>query len=267
MFQKQMETKIFSTSIKPFDPNCGPFDLVLDKSTLDCALCSDDATSGLICLAHNSLANHGVYVCVTFHHQDFIIPLLRDCPGVSWSVECVPVKREVDDLKALDDGKSWGVIQKEEETEQEELVTQSAWSDGVFSPGAEYGKSCNVLVCRRVKENSGCVLDRDAVRKHVHDTNDMWFQNENPMVTHMRKDDLKILFDERIDILLPEVDSSMAVLPLNECYDILFTEAEKEHYSYDYFLEDWKAFCKENPSICAQGMTFSTAIDFLAAMQ
>ena len=265
--QEDMEAKGLSDSIQAFDPSCGPFDLVVDKSTLDCALCSDDATSGLICLAHDSLTWQGVYICVTFHHKDFIMPLLRDCPGVDWSVECIPIKREVDDLKALNDGTSWGVNQEKEDMEHEMLRDQSAWIDGIFSPDSKYGRSCNVMVCRRVNTNNDGVLDRDAVRRHVHDTNDMWFQNENPMVTHMRKDDLKILFDEQIKILLPQADSTATVLPLKECYDIMFTEAEKEHYSYDYFLEDWKVFCKENSSICVDGMGFFTAVDFLAAMQ
>lgn len=265
--QKKRETKQMSTIVETFNFMSGDFDLVVDKSTLDCALCSDDATSGLICLAHDSLSKNGVYVCVTFHHQDFIRPLLQDCPGVQWSVECIAVEREVDDLNALSDGKSWDDTQRVH-MPGHDLIENSAWINGKFSPSAKYGRSCNVFVCRRSAESTNdCLLNREAVRKHIWSTNDTWFQTQNPMMTHMRRDDLKVLFDEKINFLLPGVDFSVAMLPLKECYNILFTAEEKEHYSYAYFLEDWEAFCEESPTSRSHEMNYETALEFLSAMQ
>ncbi|GFH54129.1 hypothetical protein CTEN210_10604 [Chaetoceros tenuissimus] len=38
-----------------FESNSQKFDLILDKSTLDCLLCSDDGAAGLICKVHQHL--------------------------------------------------------------------------------------------------------------------------------------------------------------------------------------------------------------------
>jgi hypothetical protein len=60
-------------------------------------------------------------------------------------------------------------------------------------------------------------------------------------------------------------------LDLKTCYDIIFTEAEKEHLVYEHFLEDWCAYCGRGDdgdvSIHIEGMTAATALDFLIEMQ
>lgn len=142
------------------------FELVIDKSTIDCALCSDDATTGLLCTVYSALKPGGVYFVVSFHHVDFILPLLRDCPGVDWDVEHRVVDRSVDkiikqvDIKEQyqenDDGK--GKIQKEENTQKKQLMYQptalkesspTTWSTGKFIPNEEYCNVVNVFICRR----------------------------------------------------------------------------------------------------------------------
>lgn len=66
----------------------GYFDLVVDKSTLDCLLCTDDATTSLFCETYRSLnPQNGVYVVVSFQPSDFLLPLLRDLPGAEWVVD------------------------------------------------------------------------------------------------------------------------------------------------------------------------------------
>ncbi|CAE7842713.1 EEF1AKNMT [Symbiodinium necroappetens] len=53
----------------------GTADLVVDKSTLDCLLCSD-AAAGLICCVYRMLRTGGFYVVISFHDTDFLVSLL-----------------------------------------------------------------------------------------------------------------------------------------------------------------------------------------------
>jgi spermidine synthase len=77
----------------------GYFDVAIDKSTLDCTLCSDEATAALLCQVYRCLnAERGVYVVISFHHIDLLLPLLRDCPGTDWNVEHRVIRREVEDV-------------------------------------------------------------------------------------------------------------------------------------------------------------------------
>ena len=60
-------------------------------------------------------------------------------------------------------------------------------------------------------------------------------------------------------------------LPLRRCYEILFTDAEKEHLTYDFFMEDWNAFCvgreERGDPVGKDGMTLDIAVEFLEVMQ
>ena len=51
------------------------------------------------------------------------------------------------------------------------------------------------------------------------------------------------------------------------CYKILFTEAEREHLTYEYFLEDWNAFVEKRPNLARDSMSFETSVAFLEEMQ
>jgi len=64
------------------------FTLVLDKSTLDCTLCSDNATAALLVEVYRCLAAGGVYVLISFHEKDLLLPLLQDLPGAEWQIKC-----------------------------------------------------------------------------------------------------------------------------------------------------------------------------------
>ena len=79
----------------------GSFDLVLDKSTLDCLLCSDKGASCLLSETHRLLdPKDGVYLLISFHHMDMLRPLLQDCPGTDWNLTHSVVYRHVETLGA-----------------------------------------------------------------------------------------------------------------------------------------------------------------------
>ena len=91
-------------------------------------------------------------------------------------------------------------------------------------------------------------------------------QVHNPMVTHRREDDLKKCFVEQLE--QESCQNIHEMLPLDICYKILFTDAEREQLTYNFFLEDWRAYVSEQENDFPGGeMTCSTAVKFLAAMQ
>jgi len=274
----------------------GGFDLVIDKSTLDCALCSDESTTGLICNTYSALnPDGGVYFVVTFHHFDFIMPLLQNCPGADWDVECHVVQREVD----IPEGLKWTTKRyfNNSNTRGGNLtsIVSSVCSREALLSSEDYRRNVNVFICRRtqkVQDRKTGLLDRDTVSLHIAKVNDTWFKTQNPLMTHLRKKDLQRLFKEKISSLNglddstifinssppPDLDHSSGFLSLKHCYEILFTDAEKEHLPYEHFIDDWNAFIAiqspltvDSSSVLSpfpkDGMTLQTAIDFLAEMQ
>ena len=242
----------------------GYFDVVVDKSTLDCALCSGDGAAGMIVEAYNALqSDGGVYVCISFNHVDFVGRLLKDCPGADWDVEHVVVKRKVDVPEHLagrlgaNAGPASNSVGDALPTERPNCQN-SAWADGSFDPDDDYRRQCNVFICRRRKGSSATPIYFNAVRDHLHRVNDAWFQTSNPMVTHTREADLRAAFEARAD---------GGTLPLKDCYAILFTEAEREHLTYEFFLEDWAAFHESHGDLPRDSMTVDTALQFLKEMQ
>ena len=99
------------------------------------------------------------------------------------------------------------------------------------------------------------------------------------MVTTEREDSLRAAFVEAAAAKMNINDneegrelttSDDVALDLEECYKVLFTDAEKEQYSYEYFLEDWRAYCERvdnDNAIHRECMTVSTALEFLKEMQ
>ena len=94
------------------------YDLILDKGTLDCALTQDDAdqdaVSHLLCHVYAALRppttpfrlrddspvckspsvcryRGGVYVCVSLHPMEFLLPLLQNLPCNDWIVQATPI--------------------------------------------------------------------------------------------------------------------------------------------------------------------------------
>ncbi|CAJ1349596.1 unnamed protein product [Effrenium voratum] len=76
----------------------GTADLVVDKSTLDCLLCSEGAV-GLICNISRMLRVGGLYVVISFHEAEFLVGFL----SLAFTVESVTsLKRSTGaDVRAL----------------------------------------------------------------------------------------------------------------------------------------------------------------------
>lgn len=240
----------------------GYFDVAIDKSTLDCTLCSDEATAALLCHVYASLnAENGVYIVISFHHVDLLLPLLRDCPGADWLVSHRVMKRQVEDVLGNSiagriECKS-ALPQPDDHVPESSRHDESAWVTGSFQPTERYRTNVNVIICERTGgELNSNILDRELVRQHIHETNDTWFQSHNPMLTRTRQDELQNAFDNRL-------------LDLKDCYNVLFTDAEREHLTFEHFLQDWDAFRESRKASFESDcrMSFETAVAFLEEMQ
>jgi hypothetical protein len=269
------------------------FDLVLDKSTLDCTLCSDAATAALLTQVYQTLkVNGGVYLVISFHDVNLLLPLLRDLPGAQWTVEHTTMDRQVEQIS---------VPQKHVSTRQQRqdpsyiFETTSSSSSSIPSTGSHNSKPLNVMIARRflpkLQTNNGdddhrnhvianSTIDFKAVKEHVHRVNDQWFRVHQPLLTSKRKQELKEAFwrvavnddDERN--LGPNSTESKDI-PLDKAFYILFTEAEREHLTFEHFLEDWEAFVQSKNlsgnahpnNLTTRSMTYETAILFLTEMQ
>jgi hypothetical protein len=288
------------------------YDLILDKSTLDCLLISDDGAAGVLCTVYKLLKRGGVYFLISFHHVDFIMQLLEQCPGADWNIEKFVVERKGDSLKTVKKNEAMmyegvkrmfqaeNVVELDIEKEQidnyddgedgedandnDEMCSKddtkcesSAWESGSFAPGQDYLKNVNVFICRRNDSQKTDVqdeLDFEAVNVHIHAANEDYYKKNNPMVTHVRVEELKTQFQQEIQKLPrrgDEDDNDDTILPLELCYELLFTETEKEHLSYDFFLEDYEAFVQDHQNdyekSTKQGLTFEGAVKFLEVMQ
>ena len=194
----RLETCILDFTKDPFPYPDNFFDLVLDKSTLDCTLCSDNATASLLVEVFRSLAIGGVYMLVSFHELELLLPLLTELPGVAWDVTHTTLQRQVETI----------------------IDSRKASSTPTHSKSP-----LNVLIARK---STASVLDYDTVCQHVHRVNDSWFQKHQPLLTRTRTQELQKSFANP--------------LRLPEAYQFMFTDAEREHLTYEHFLEDWHAF-------------------------
>jgi hypothetical protein len=281
-------------------PGGGFFDLVLDKSTFDCLLCAEsEAVTGLLCEVYHALrvppmTNEermtpfqlgGLYVLVTFHPVNFVREMLTNLPGAQWSVHHEIVRRQVEDVgidaeratnvsfeeintrydRATNCITSSGIRNDEELTDETNYqVTKSAWSSGRFEPDENYRRTISVFTCRKLHTNSPAqrnTLDREEVRRHVEQCCNEHYKTTNPMVTTEREQEISLAFAKFTTV-------GPGTLDIRQCYDILFTDAEKEHLEYEYFLEDWHAYCENHTDVTARdSMTLNVALDFLREMQ
>jgi len=126
---------------------------------------------------------------------------------------------------------------------------------------------------------------RSSVREHIRSVNDIWFTKMNPMLTSARENRLRQAFAEGIanhidasilndpGIEMPQSGYHVPrdCLPLRDCYDVLFTDTEREHLDFSFFLEDWKIFQEGRDqlgeSLSQDGMNLDTALQFLHEMQ
>uniref|UniRef100_A0A6U3BNF0 Methyltransferase type 11 domain-containing protein n=1 Tax=Entomoneis paludosa TaxID=265537 RepID=A0A6U3BNF0_9STRA len=256
-------------------PNAS-FDLVLDKSTLDCTLCSDSATAWLLHEVYRLLRpQDGTYVLISFHHLELLYPLLQNCPGMNWTVSHSVMDRHIEDL---DRSKNNNTSNKNPTalTQQQTVSFETAQSP---TTSAEYSnrRTVHVLVARRVPEQKVDTndLNLEAIIQHVHDTNDDWYKAQHPMLTAERCQGIQHEFQTNGTGNPPQ-------LSLPQCYQALFTDEERDHLSYEYFLEDWHAFVEQRKTlvppeesieettkgtISTDSMTLDIALSFLEEMQ
>jgi hypothetical protein len=242
---RRLETCILDFTKAPFPYEDNFFDLVLDKGTLDCTLCSDNATASLLIQVYRCLAVGGVYILISFHELGLVLPLLAELPGAAWEVTCTTLQRQVENITA----------------------TISTPTTATSSSPSTNSKPLNVLIARKSSVSTTEELDYGTVRQHVHRVNDSWFQKQNPLLTRTRTQELQKAFE--------------TLLQLPQAYQGMFTDAEREHLTYEHFLQDWQAFLQqqqqqsspdnnnETPTMTEDTTTISceTALAFLTEMQ
>lgn len=223
-----------------FEDHC--FDLILDKSTLDCLLCSENGVTGLFTHIHRLLSIGGSYVVVSFHEVEFLRPLLS-LPGADWDIHHSRMARQVEELR-------WPGKLGKNRDRQKANTCQKQNDD----PSSSQGRSLNVFQCIL---RGASKLDYETVHSHVHATTNHWFKTENPIMTSRRKEELNSAF------ALFETET----VCLRDAYLILFTEAEREHLSYDLFIDDWQAYILDKPDLPRNCLSLDTALAFLEEMQ
>lgn len=216
-----------------------PFPLILDKSTLDCTLCSTDATTGLLSLVYHNLQEGGYYVIISFHSLQLLLPLLSELPGTNWTVTHQTMTRHVEDLKFS------GSSSKS---------SQAAQVPDTFLST----KTVNIVICHKQQHRT---LDWDKVQNHIEEINNTWYQTLNPLLSDERRLQLEQAFG------FEGSDSTTTTKDLPEAYQILFTQGERENLLYDHFLEDWEAYCETHSIDSPDKMSLDTALDFLQEMQ
>ena len=276
-----------ANNTRPLSFPDGHFHVAVDKGTLDCTLCSDSTTAGLLSEVYRVLRPQGgTYVVISFHHIDLLRPLLENLPGAEWDVSCQKMNRQMDDLAGTKNGTVRNQVPATTQHVQTPLSAVQvagidgrnngvAWASGTFEPDEQYIKTLSVIICRRRGSpgdiSNNFVLDRDAIMEHVNKTNDKWFQEGNPMLTDNRKQEIQQLFQmhSRNSSDIVEGQERDLVCDVNVAYEMIFTDAEREHFTYDLFLEDWDAWLekKSDPSLSRDTMSLASALDFLQEMQ
>ena len=268
-----------------------PYPLIVEKSTLDCTLCSADASTGLLSLVYQHLAVGGYYVLISFNSLELLLPLLRDLPGATWTVSHQKMTRQVEDVSrhGIAIGSSSN-SSSQKSTIPDNIPIESssphAWCAGNCEsqvPDTDLStRILNVLICHKTCDLSQdqyttttTMLDWDAVQHHIVTTNNIWYQTLHPLLTETRRREIEQHFGATVVGGDPDDDDdndntlfvSSSFRSLLECYQILFSDAERQDLTYDYFLEDWHAYVDNHPNVPTTEMTLTTALDFLQEMQ
>jgi ubiquinone/menaquinone biosynthesis C-methylase UbiE len=255
------------------------FDLIVDKSTLDCTLCSDTATASLLIEVYRTLKkNGGTYIVISFHEPGLLLPLLQDLPGARWTIEHTTMERQVERIAPAVANHTAANNNNNKIQQQEEPLP------------VHNQKPLNVLIARCCNVDDDpkdadkhIQLNFEDVCQHVHEVNDRWFQEQHPLLTEERFNDLRTAFgvqqqeqqeqqqsdnDDDNDV---DEGISSNVLSLEEAFLVLFTPAEREHLTYEHFLEDWEAFiindAATNSEIPTASITYQVAVRFLQQTQ
>ncbi|KAI2493010.1 hypothetical protein MHU86_21541 [Fragilaria crotonensis] len=241
-----------------------PYPLIVEKSTLDCTLCSTDASTGLLSLVYQHLAVGGYYVLISFNSLELLLPLLRDLPGANWTVSHYEMARQVEDLNGCyintnnSESASLSCVSIESQVPDTDLSTRSLRviicqkNESTQTMGISSSSSSSSVPHSTDRD----VLDWDAVQHHIVTTNNIWYRTLHPLLTETRQREIEGLFGDK-----------SSLRSLLECYHILFSDAERQDLTYDYFLEDWHAYQESHPNIPATEMNLTTALNFLKEMQ
>jgi SAM-dependent methyltransferase len=267
----------------------GPFDLIVDKSTLDCLLCTESAAAHLLQHVYNSLSSQGgVYLLISFQHVDLLRPLLEGLTDSvvvgeeaadAWQVQSLVMKRQVEDLRRRDRGAvtdhegsntpdndlpSHMDLTADAVQQHEPSSATTQWSSGSFHPDAKYHQFVNVFICRKHRRDDDYYyLSREHVVEHVKTVCNQWWTEQNPILSPERMAHLRSVFGHSAST----TSSSSSALSLPEAYEALFTEAEREHLEYEHFLEDWHGFLSTRSALDQTTMTLATALAFLNEVQ
>ena len=243
------------------------FQVILDKSTLDCTLCSDTATAWLLHEVYRLLDQKGgVYVLISFHHLELLLPLLQECPGCSWTITHSTMERQVEDLISPPKKKQEQEEQSDAKQQQSSSANTSTDSNIADDSHKDERKQLRILLARRIPTDDTIISTslstpppRASVQEicdHVHHTNDSWYKTQHPILT-----------PERCHAIQQEFERHGPRVSLETCFSFLFTDAEREHLTYEYFLEDWEAFLSSHASAEKDCMTLDVALTFLEEMQ
>jgi SAM-dependent methyltransferase len=231
------------------------FDLVVDKSTLDCLLCTETAASVMITQVYRCLKPGGRYFIISFHEIEFLKPLLQDMPGFDWHIRCDRMERSVEDLIQT-------TMSSDHKIPFEQLQQQQ--HDGNIANNRRFA---NILECQKRSQHNTRHIDYEAVQRHVETVSNRYYSLHNPLLTTERKRQIQFAFEKN-----PNMD-------LETCYHVLFDDHVRAHLDYEEFLDDWKTFCEidhtwplsactgNNREKTRETMDYETAIAFLEKMQ
>ncbi len=185
----------------------------------------------------------------SFHHVNFILPLLQNCPGTQWNVTTTTIRRQVEDL----------VTSKPLTTTITTALAVEPISAGCIKNRTKLGRrldcfnpviitmilSMYLHVNATVTTTTTTIMFPSFIWTTTHcvqTTCDQWFQTHNPLLTPERVAELQRRFRDH-----PTIPS------LEECYDFL---------SFLFFLKDWDAFRATRLHLRKVYMTWETARDF-----
>jgi len=260
------------------------YDLIVDKGTLDCALTQEseeegeeevyhDSVTHLLCHVHaalrpppskpcdqSSATGHycnyqgGVYVCISLHPKDFLLPLLQNLPKVDWYVE----------YHSLDDGIN--------ESHNNKNYNHKATAPSVFIC-RKVCYRCNMLWTQREGIATRTVLDFQQVQSYVTQFIHQYFTQIHPTITCEREDMIRESFhhydschpnDLRHQSMNPTMEGRV---PVDIGYTFLLTDEERECILLDEFINLWTKYCKTYGIIHVTSMSIDEALTFIKTLQ
>jgi hypothetical protein len=191
---------------------------------------------------------------VSFHNEKFLRPLLHDLPGADWRIRHNTMARQVEDLVS-NDRASRRPANNSLNNLDGEFCEDASTSRVIASVRSQQKNDLNVFRCTRQFTDTPSRLQFGLVHQHILVTNNQWFSEENPMLTLKRRKDLEASFAGR------------EKLNMQEAYNALFTEIERDHFTFDLFLEDWRSHVTEKVDDADIFMSLDEAVTFLEEMQ